>query len=214
MAGQFLDFALVVTLLFNFLILGTSRLNAAIYMAAIQGAVLGVLPLLVHQENAWRALPVAAITISLRAIVLPKTMFFALRQVEIRREIEPILGMLPSLILGAVGTALALIFASRLPLLAAQSELVVPAAISTVWTAVLMLTTRRKAITQVLGYLLLENGIFLFGLLLFEAVPLLVEAGVLLDLFVCVFVMGIIIQHIHREFDSHSTHLLSSLKEH
>ena len=51
---------------------------------------------------------------------------------------------------------------------------------------------------QVVGYLLLENGIFLFGLLLLEAMPFLVEAGVLLDLFTGVFVMGIIIHHISR----------------
>ena len=63
-----------------------------------------------------------------------------------------------------------------------------------------MLTTRRKAIMQVLGYLLLENGIFMFGLLLLEAMPFLVEIGVLLDLFAAVFVMGIIIHHISREF--------------
>jgi hydrogenase-4 component E len=76
-----------------------------------------------------------------------------------------------------------------------------------------MLTTRRKAIMQVLGYLLLENGIFLFGLLLLEAMPFLVEAGVLLDLFTGVFVMGIIIHHISREFTSISTEYLSELKE-
>ena len=53
-----------------------------------------------------------------------------------------------------------------------------------------------------LGYLVLENGIFIFGLLLLEAMPFLVEVGVLLDLFVGVFVMGIIIYHINREFAS------------
>jgi excisionase family DNA binding protein len=68
-------------------------------------------------------------------------------------------------------------------------------------------------IMQVLGYLLLENGIFLFGMLLLEAMPFLVEIGVLLDLFTCVFVMGIIIHHINREFTSISTENLANLKE-
>ncbi len=66
---------------------------------------------------------------------------------------------------------------------------------------------------QVLGFLLLENGILLFGLLLLEAMPFLVEAGVLLDLFTGVFVMGIIIHHISREFSSMGTEHLSELKE-
>ncbi len=76
-----------------------------------------------------------------------------------------------------------------------------------------MLTMRKMAIMQVLGYLLLENGIFLFGLLLLEAMPFLVEIGVLLDLFTGVFVMGIIIHHISREFSSLNTKHLSELKE-
>ena len=64
-----------------------------------------------------------------------------------------------------------------------------------------------------IGYLVLENGIFIFGLLLIEAVPFLVELGVLLDLFVGMFVISIIIHHINREFASLDTRRLSALKE-
>jgi hydrogenase-4 component E len=91
--------------------------------------------------------------------------------------------------------------------------LTVPASLATVLTGFLVLTTRRKAITQVVGYLTLENGIFVFGLTLAEAIPFLVEIGVLLDLFVAVFVMGIIMDHIQREFSSLSTEHLTSLRE-
>jgi hydrogenase-4 component E len=76
-----------------------------------------------------------------------------------------------------------------------------------------MLITRRKAITQALGYLLFENGIFIFGVLLAQAMPLMVEAGVLLDLLVAVFVMGIVVNQINREFASLNIEQLSSLKE-
>jgi len=72
--------------------------------------------------------------------------------------------------------------------------------------------TRRKAITQVLGYLVLENGIFIFGILLAEAMPMMVEAGVLLDLLVGVFVMGIVMNQINREFSTLNTERLSALK--
>ena len=80
-------------------------------------------------------------------------------------------------------------------------------------TGFIMLTTRRKAITQVVGYLILENGIYIMGLALLDAMPFLVEVGVLLDLFVAIFVMGIIINHISREFRSTDVARLSSLKE-
>ena len=90
---------------------------------------------------------------------------------------------------------------------------IVPAALSTTLTGFLILTTRVKAITQVVGYLVLENGIFIFGLLLADAMPLMVEAGALLDLLVGTFVMGIVINHISREFSSLDTSRLTSLKE-
>jgi hydrogenase-4 component E len=94
-----------------------------------------------------------------------------------------------------------------------SERMAVAASFATVLTGFLLLTTRLKAITQVLGYLVLENGIYIFGLLLLESTPVLVEFGVLLDLFVAIFVMGIIIHHISREFTSISTDRLSALKD-
>jgi hydrogenase-4 component E len=64
-----------------------------------------------------------------------------------------------------------------------------------------VLTSRSKAITQVLGYLTLENGVYAFGATVAFGMPILVELGILLDVFVGVFVMGIAIFHISRQFD-------------
>ncbi len=80
-------------------------------------------------------------------------------------------------------------------------------------TGFIVLTTRRKALTQVVGYLTLENGIFIFGLTLVEAMPFLVEAGVLLDVLVGVFVMGIVVDHISREFSTIDGDELTELRE-
>src|SRR6266851_1069406 len=114
----------------------------------------------------------------------------------------------------ALGTALAVIFSETLPLIAADKEsLILPSSFATVLTGFIVLTTRRKAITQVVGYLTLENGVFIMGLSLVEAMPFLVEIGVLLDLFVGIFVMAIIINHINREFSSLDTSRLNILKE-
>jgi hydrogenase-4 component E len=59
----------------------------------------------------------------------------------------------------------------------------------------------------------LENGIYMFGLMLVEEMPLLVETGILLDLFVGIFVMGIVINHITAAFDSMDTGRLAELKD-
>ncbi len=154
------------------------------------------------------------VTIALKGVIIPCFLVRAMREADIQHEVKPVVGYMSSLLLGAVGTGLALVFSSTLPLAEKHAGyLLVPASLATVWTGFLLLTTRRKAIMQVLGYLLLENGIFLFGLLLLEAMPFLVEVGVLLDLFTGVFVMGIIIHHISREFASISTEHLTELKE-
>jgi hydrogenase-4 component E len=212
--GEILDLVLVGVLLLNFLMLGTSRLRAAIQFAAMQGVLLGAAFFVAHSQSSGRILLLSIVTVLLKGIAIPAILLRATRNISVRREIEPFVGFTASLVLGALATGLSLVFSRSLPLLDARvGELVVPASFATVLTGFLVLTTRRKAITQVVGYLILENGIFVFGLTLVEAIPFLVEIGVLLDLFVAVFVMGIIMDHIHREFSSLSTEHLTSLRE-
>jgi hydrogenase-4 component E len=218
MPGSSLDIPLVLVFLLNFVSLGASRLRTVIYAVAAQGVILGLLPLLgqllAQGSVTLHILLMAAATVALKGIIIPRLLFYAMREVALRREVEPLIGFVPSLLLGALGTGLAIGMARTLPLVPGQvGSLIVPASLATALTGSLILVTRRKAISQAVGYLVLENGIFLFGLLLLEAMPFLVEAGVLLDLFVAVFVMGIIIHHINREFASMSSEHLTALKE-
>lgn len=211
---QLLDPLLIFALALNFFVLGVSRIRAVINAVALQGILLGILPLLIHSEIGLRGILLVVVTVGLKGFAIPALLFHAMREANIQHEVRPVINYMSSLLLGAVATGLALVFSYTLPLADEHTDLlIVPASLSTAWTGFLMLTTRKKAIMQVLGYLLLENGIFLFGLLLLEAMPFLVEVGVLLDLFTGVFVMGIIIHHISREFASLSTEHLSELKE-
>jgi hydrogenase-4 component E len=208
------DPLLVVVLMLNFLMLGTSRLRTAITASALQGAFLGVLTVFVHGSVALRPIVVGAVAIAIKGVVIPGMLQRALRDVAIRREIEPYISFVTSLLLGAVATAAAVLFADQLPLAPEhQGSLLVPASLATVLTGFLILTTRRKAITQVVGYLVLENGIFIMGLTLHDAMPSLVEVGILLDLLVAIFVIGIVMNHINREFASLDVARLDRLKE-
>lgn len=205
---------LVMVLVLNFFVLGTSRLRAVINASAGQGVALGALALLVHSQIDAETLLVAVGAALIKGLVIPWLLLRAMRDAAIRREVEPVIGFVPSLLLCAVGTGAALVFSSTLPLVPQhQGSLLVPASLATVLTGFLVLTTRKKAINQVVGYLLLENGIYIMGLTLLQAMPFLVEIGVLLDLFVAIFVMGIIINRISREFGSMDTANLSALKE-
>jgi hydrogenase-4 component E len=206
------DSILIVILLTNFFILGTANLRAAIRVVAVQGVLLSILPLFVESHPTLRLIEVVVVTVAVKGIVIPGLLLKALREVHIRHEVEPYVGFVPSLFLCAIGTALALLFADNLPLAPAdRASLFVPTSLATLLAGFLVLTTRRKAISQVTGYLVLENGVYVFGLLLYQA--MVVEVGVLLDLVVGIFVMGIVLNHIQREFSSLDTERLSRLRE-
>lgn len=212
--ASFLSSLVAALLLVNLVALGSSRIGTVVRAVAVQGIVLGALAMAAHGEVSNRVIALAVGSAVLKGWLIPRILFRALRQVAIKREVEPALGLLPSLLLGAIATVLSVVASSRLPLAeSVLAPLLVPASFATVAAGFIVITTRRKAISQVLGFLILENGIFIFGLLLVEAMPFLVEVGVLLDLFVGVFVLSIIIHHINREFASLDTRRLSLLKE-
>jgi len=214
MSSSLLSSLVAALMLVNLVALGTSRIRTVVRAVAIQGVLLGLLVVAAHGGLSYRVLALAGASVVLKGGVIPAILFRALRQVAVKREVEPSIGLLPSLLLGAFATALAVAAGNQLPLAETRlAPLLVPASLATVTIGFILLTTRRKAISQVLGYLVLENGIFVFGLLLVEATPFLVEAGVLLDLFVGIFVLSIIIHHINREFASLDTRRPSLLKE-
>ena len=209
-----LNTILALLLVMNLFVLGTSRINAIIHTVAAQGVLLGFIPLLIHQHLTLSVTITILVAIVIKGVVIPSVLMRALRSAQIKREVEPLIGLLPSIILGAIATAFALLMTSQLPLATQHRDLLlVPTSIATVLVGFILLTTRYKAISQVIGYLMLENGIFIFSMLLIEAMPLIVEMGAMLDLFVGIFVTCIIINHINQAFSSMDTRRLVSLKE-
>ena len=94
----------------------------------------------------------------------------------------------------------------------ADAPLVVPGAFMTVFTGLFLVIARRKALTQCIGFIAFENGIYAFGLAAVGEIPALVELGILLDAFVAVLVMGIAIFRINRAFDHMDADRLDTLK--
>jgi len=212
--SSLIDPILVAVLLLNIFALGNSRITSVIRVIGAQGGLLGVLPLLVQEHFGLLPLLVSILTVALKGLIIPFMLLRAMREAQIRREVEPSVGFLPSMILGALSIGFSVLLAQELPMAKAHlGLLLVPSSLSTVLVGFIMLTTRYKAISQVVGYLILENGIFIFGMLLVEAMPLMVELGVLLDLFVGIFVITIIVNHINEAFSSLDTRKLSALKE-
>ena len=198
----------------NLLAVGSSRLPMLINTVALQGVTLGLMPLMLEHGVDWRVIALAIATVAGKGLLIPHLLRRAMRTASIDRELTPLIGFVPSLLLGATATVAAVVIAGELPLLPEhRGTLLVPGAIATVLSGFILLIGRAKAISQVCGYLILENGIYQFGLLLISATPLLVEAGVLLDLTVGIFVLGIIVDRIQRAFDTLDTRKLTILHE-
>ena len=120
---------------------------------------LGLLLLLVHEAWDLQLVVLAVAAIALKGVLIPALLFRAQRVAGIRREIEPMVGFVSSLMLVAAGTGLAVVFADSLPLAPQHTHsLLVPASLATVLAGFLLLTTRRKALTQVVGYLTWRTG--------------------------------------------------------
>ncbi|TWU34540.1 Hydrogenase-4 component E [Novipirellula aureliae] len=225
--SDLLDPGLVIALLLNFYALTTTNLKQMIYAVAMQGALLGMLYPIAHtgflshadaEPTSWfsglRLMALTATIVLVKGFLIPRFLLRAARLADVRSQVTSTVGVMLPLLLGGVATVLALVFAKSLPLAPQHiSHLPIPASLATVMCGFLILSSRREAMGQVLGYIVLENGIFIFGLLLIEAVPLLVELGIVLDLFVGVFVMGIIFNHVSRAFPEASVEHLSTLKE-
>jgi hydrogenase-4 component E len=203
---------LLFIVLTDLVVLGVSRLSTCIRAIAWQGFVLGLLPLVVSGSISTHVVFLAAGTVVVKAVVLPRMLRWAMREAKVRREVEPLIGYLGSLLLGVLALGVAFAVATRLPAVEG-SDLLIPIALASVIIGLVVLITRGKAITQVVGYLILENGVYLFGLTQTSRVPFLIEIGVLLDVFVGAFIMGIVVFHINREFDSISSAQLTELRE-
>jgi len=208
------DILIALIVLTNFAMAVTSRINKAIQTAVVQGVLLGLLPLAMGLGRYPHILLMVASTVAVKGWLIPHLFRRASRRLKLPREVPPIGGFTGSLVLCALGTGLGVLLAGNLPLApGSRYALFVPASLATLLTGFILLIFRRKALTQVVGYLVLENGIYLFGLMLVEEMPLLVEAGILLDLFVGIFIMGIVINHITTAFDSMDTRHLAELKD-
>src|SRR5271155_3929726 len=114
--AQWLDALLIVALSLNFVALGVSRIRGVINAVALQGMLLGILALFVHEGNGPQEVLIVAVTIGLKGLVIPRLLLQAMREADIQHEVDPVVNYMGSLIMGAIGTGLAMVFSYSLPL--------------------------------------------------------------------------------------------------
>ena len=128
---------------------------------------------------------------AIKAGVLPWLLRRAVREANVQTEVEPLVGFTTSLLVGLGLLGVALHLAGRLPLPGNDGPaFLVPVALFTIMVGLFVIVSRVKAVMQALGYLAMENGIYAFGLAFAVEETLLVEMGMLLDVFVAVLCDG------------------------
>ena len=202
-------FLLVLT---NLTLLGSSRLAFCIRTVALQGVVLGLIPLVGLQPLSLQHGLLSLAAIVLKGGVFPWLLLRSLRVARVKREVEPFIGFNVSLSIGFFALISSVVFASKLPFGGEKDSLIIALALFTIITGLLLLISRRKALSMVLGYLVLENGIYCLGTVVADHIPMVVEFGVLLDVWVAVFGMGIAMYQINREFDHTDVDRLTELR--
>ncbi|MBN2343322.1 MAG: hypothetical protein JXX29_17830 [Deltaproteobacteria bacterium] len=184
-------------------------------MVIAQGFLLGVAFLLHNSQHlnlgTWT---IGISSILLKGAILPWLLTFVLHRSKAKLEVEPFIGFGASLFIGILLLGFSSYIAWNLSI-ASTARSIPPALFSValflILSGMFLIITRKKAITQTIGYLVLENGVFATGLGIGHEFPFIVEMGVMLDIFVGVFLMGIMIFRIDKAFDHTDTHLFNEL---
>ena len=212
---QVVNLLAALLLLISFAMLSQRRIVGLITLFAWQGAALAASTALVAWSTGQHHLYYsAALTLALKVIAMPWFFFRLVRKLDVDREVEAMINI-PTTML--IGIAL-VIFAFNLALPISQmagtvTRSTLGIAMACVLLAFLMMITRRKAITQVIGFLSMENGLFFAATSASYGMPLVVEMGVALDVLVGVFVLGIFFFQIRETFDSLDLKHMEKLKE-
>jgi hydrogenase-4 component E len=214
---EMIDILLVAALILDLLQVSTTKLKSAVWLNAVQAALLGLMPLLLSGgEFEFHILSMSLAIFMVRGIVIPQVLLWSVRASPASLASKSILNPGATMAIAAVLIGLSFAIGINLPLpksIPHFSDLLVPTGMATVMLGLFMLIIRTQALMQVIGYLTIENGIYLFGLALVRETPVVVELGILLDVFVGVFVMGIVLFHISQAFEHLDTTELSQLRD-
>ncbi|MHB1942939.1 MAG: formate hydrogenlyase [Acidiferrobacteraceae bacterium] len=215
LSSQLIDLCAAILLLLSFFMLSQRRVLTLVDLFALQGGTLFVSIVVVawntHQYQLFYS---AALTLVLKVIFLPLILHRLIRRLGAQWETETLLNASATMLIGLLLVIFAFTLAepiSRLGSTITRSTLGIALAI--VMLSFLMMITRRKAITQVIGFLAMENGLFFAATSATYGMPMVVELGVALDVLVGMVILGVFFFHIREQFDSLDLHNLESLKE-
>jgi hydrogenase-4 component E len=184
------------------LMLWRRELTAIVRLLALQGALLaGLAALLGERKGSIELYVVAVGVLALKGVILPGVLRRVLRESGEARVAEPLVNVASSMLAAALLTLLA--YAISTPLVRLDptpATRAVPVGLAVVFLGFFALVTRRRALSQVVGFLLLDNGIAATAFLVTGGVPLIVELGASLDLLLVVLVLQVLVARLQSRF--------------
>ena len=212
---QLLNTFAALLLLLSFAMLAQRRIVALVNLLAFQGALLGAATLLLaartHETHLYVS---AALTLGLKVIVLPRLLHRLIRRLGVYWDTEPLLNISGTMLVGLLVVVFAFGVAQPVAALASTAtRSAIGIAVAVILLAFLTMITRRKAMSQVIGFLSMENGLFFGAMSATYGMPMIVELGIALDVLVAMLVLGVFFFQIREQFDSLDLQHFESLKE-
>lgn len=217
LASSLFGMLAILCLVLTFVMLGSRWLKDYLYAFAAQSWLIALLSAAIGYYGNYRELyAVALLTALFRGLVLPWLILRILRRMHVNREMHPILQPSTSLLIGAIAVVFALIVAFRIADALGLAQNVIVLALTVMLSmkviGFLILSLRQEAISQILGIMLLENGIFLGSQILVPGMPMLIELVLLFDLLVAVACFGVLVRYLLAHVGSTSSRELQRLK--
>ncbi len=215
LSAQLIHLAAAVLLLLSFAMLSQRRLLSLVNLFAGQGAALvGSTVVVAYSTGQHHLYFSAALTFALKVLFLPYVLHRLIRRLNLQSDTETLVNIPTTMLIGLVVVIFAFGLAQPLSELASTvTRSTLGVAMAVVMLSFLMMITRHKAISQVIGFLAMENGLFFAATSATYGMPMVVELGIALDVLVGVFIFGIFFFHIRDQFESLDLHLMESLKE-
>ncbi|MCB5279250.1 MAG: hydrogenase [Candidatus Cloacimonetes bacterium] len=209
------DICAVSMLLLSVMAIASSRMTRLSQIFSIHSLLLAILAFIVAMYTGNNHIfIICALTFILKVITIPKFLNYMMDKINMEKEVEPLIGIPGSLLLSTALVLIAyLITEPMLDALSTMGRNCLAISLSIVFIGLLMMITRRKALTESIGLLLMENGLFLGAITISYGMPLIVEFGVFFDVIIAVVIIGIFAYRINRTFNSIDTSFLRRLKE-
>ncbi len=201
---QFVNLLAAMLLLVVFGMLAQRRILSLIKLFALQGALLALSTFVVAWSTGQHHLYYSAgLTLLLKVLLLPWLLHRLINRLNVRWDVETLINIPTTMLVGIVLVIFAFNLAAPISQLAAGiTRGLIGIALASVLLSLLMMLTRRKAVSQVVAFLSLENGLFFAATSATQGMPLVVELGIGLDVLVATFIFGIFFFQIRETFDS------------